>query len=118
MDHLAKNEDILKILGSKLDKRYKKAIINSADKSLIRAICELSLNLLAGNIDLDKNSFEELKKYKKVLRKLVTKQKSKSLSSKKKLVIQNGGFLQYLIPAVIGGISTIIGDLISRNNNQ
>ena len=40
MDHLAKNEEVLKILGSKLDKRYKKAIINSADKSLIRAICE------------------------------------------------------------------------------
>ena len=51
MDHLAKNEEVLKILGSKLDKRYKKAIINSADKSLIRAICELSLNLLSGNIE-------------------------------------------------------------------
>ena len=62
MDHLSKNEEILKILGSKLDKRYKKAIINSADKSLIRPICELSLNLLAGNIKLDKNSFDELKK--------------------------------------------------------
>ena len=118
MDHLAKNEEVLKILGSKLDKRYKKAIINSADKSLIRAICELSLNLLSGNIELDKHSFEELKKYKKVLRKLVSKQKSKSLSTKKRLIIQNGGFLQFLIPAVIGGISTIIGDLISRNTSQ
>ena len=65
MDHLAKNEEVLKILGSKLDKRYKKAIINSADKSLIRAICELSLNLLSGNIELDKHSFEELKNIKK-----------------------------------------------------
>ena len=44
----------------------------------MKIICELSLNFLSGNIELDKHSFEELKKYKKVLRKLVSKQKSKS----------------------------------------
>ena len=84
MDHLSKNEEILKILGSKLDKRYKKAIINSADKSLIRAICELSLNLLHGNIQLTEADFDKLKGFKKVLRKLVSKEKSKTLKTKKK----------------------------------
>ena len=116
MEHLSKNEELLRILGSKINKRYKKAIINSADKSLIRAICELSLNLLAGNIKLDKHTFEELKKYKHVLRRLVSKQKTKALATKKKIIIQNGGFLQFLIPAIIGGISTIIGDLISKKS--
>ena len=114
MDHFSKNKELLKILGSKINNRYKKAIINSADKSLIRAICELSLNLLQGNIQLTKANFEKLKVFKKVLRKLVSKEKSKSLALKKKIIIQNGGFLEYLIPAVIGGLSTIIGDLIAK----
>ena len=43
------------------------------------------------------------------LRKIVQKS---TLKEKKKILVQHGGFLQYLIPAAITGISEIISSLI------
>ena len=40
--------------------------------------------------------------------------KHSSLSEKKHILIQKGGFLQFVIPAVISGLATIISSVISK----
>jgi hypothetical protein len=44
--------------------------------------------------------------------------KKSNLASKKKILVQNGGFLQFLIPAVITGISEIVSSLISKKSSD
>jgi len=44
-------------------------------------------------------------------------EKSK-LRNKKEILIQKGGFLQFLIPAVISGITSIISSYISNKKSD
>ena len=106
LENIEKNKKILSILGAYDTKpRYQKALINSADKSLISAICESALNLLQGNIPLNQDLKENLRKSKNLLRKLIEKTK---LKEKKKFLVQKGGFLKFLIPIVIGTLSAAL----------
>lgn len=111
-NNIVSHLDILKILAQPKNK-YKNTIIASADKHLIKTICEGIYNLLRGNISISDSDKEKLKKYKNTLRKLVEKS---SINTKKKILIQKGGFLQFLLPAVITGISSIISSVISSKN--
>lgn len=113
IENIVNKQDLLKSLAScKLCMR--KAILHKADKKLIQAICESILNMLSGNLHINTTDFEKLKKYKHIFRKLI---KKSNLRNKKKILIQHGGFLKYLIPAVITGISSIVSSLISKDNN-
>lgn len=96
--------DYLKILAKSKNK-LRRVILEKADQKLITAICECILNLLNGKIKIDSSSKEKLFKYRKTLRKLVNKS---NLKEKKKILIQKGGFLEFLIPAAISTIGTII----------
>jgi hypothetical protein len=107
-------KDLLKTL-SNCKRSIRLAIIKKADKALINTICECCFNLLEGNIDLTEEQHKNLLKYKNTLRKLVLKS---NLKEKKKIISQQGGFLQFLIPAVVTGISTIISSLIDKKNNK
>jgi hypothetical protein len=89
----------------------KKGIIMNADKELIYTICECILNLLNGNINISTEQYNQLKSYKHLFRKILDR-KSK-LKTKKKLIIQKGGFLEILLPAVISGLASIISSAIS-----
>ncbi len=116
--HTLKNindqQDLLKALGHcKL--KIRKAILNNADKDLVDAICQCVFNLLQGNLDLTQAQKTELNKYRHTLRKLVQKS---SLKTKKKILSQHGGFLQYLIPAAISGISQIISSLVENKSSD
>jgi hypothetical protein len=107
---IQKNKDILQVLSNcKLNIR--KAILQKADRELVDAICECVFNILEGNINLTEAQKKDLYKYRHILRKLVDKS---NLKNKKKLLVQHGGFLQYLIPAAIGGISQIISSIINK----
>ena len=110
--NLINNKLLLEVLAdSKIKNKIKKAIINKADKNLIKAIEESVLNVLAGNIHISEPEFNKLKKSKSVLRKLV---KQKNIESKKLLLQQRGGFLSIILPSVITGLSTIISSLINK----
>ena len=109
-----KNKDILCVLG-KCKQNIRKGIINNADKELINTICQCVYNLLKGNIELTNQEKDLLLKYKQPLRKLI---KKSSIKNKKKILIQQGGFLNILIPAVITGLSSIISSFISSNNDN
>ncbi len=72
----------------------RKAILSKADKNLVAAICQTIHNMLEWNLSINNNDFKNLKKYRKTFRKLIEKSK---LKNKKEILIQKGGFLQFLI---------------------
>jgi hypothetical protein len=97
-------KNILNILGDpNANKRMKQGIVNSCDTKTINKICEIVLNVLNKNIKLDESQLDNLK----------PKEKKKILLKKG---IQRGGFLQFIIPAVISGIATIISSLITKKS--
>ena len=112
MKRVVENLDFLKIL-SKCKKNMRKGIIMNADKELIYTLCECVLNLLNGNINISESEHNQLKPYKHLFRKLLNT--NQNLKSKKKLIIQKGGFLEILLPAVISGLASIISSAISSS---
>jgi hypothetical protein len=113
LENINRQKDILSVLG-KCKIKLRKAIIKNADKDLIDAISQCVFNLLSGNIQMNELEKKNLAKYKTTLRKIATKS---SLKSKKRILVQKGGFLQFLIPAAITGISSIISSLITSHSN-
>ena len=54
------------------DKKDRTAIVRTADKQLVKCICEYVLNVLQGVIKLSDNTKRQLSRHQYVLRKLVT----------------------------------------------
>jgi len=116
-ENVVNQQKMFKILGSKnLSDKHKRNILKNADPALIKAISDCTYNLLNGNIKLSEKDKKKLSRFKISLRRLI--KKKSSLQNRKKLLIrhanQKGGFLNILIPALIGGIATIIGSWISK----
>ena len=109
LEDIKEQFELIKLLSNK---KYRKPIIAHADKKLVKAICEIIYNVLKNNINLSPTYKSKLQKYKKALRCMCEKS---SLKNKKTILKQRGGFLQFLIPAVVGGLSEIISAAISRN---
>jgi hypothetical protein len=82
------------------------AILKEADKELILAIVECALNVLNGNCKLRECIKHKLRKHKKILRRLIDR--SEKISSKRKHIIQKGGFLIPLLSAVLSGLTSLI----------
>lgn len=90
--------------------KLRKAILQHCDKDLIKALSEISLNTLQGNLPLNTNSKTSLTKYKNKLRKLA--QPNGSVNAKRQILVQHGGFLPALIGVVL---SSVIGSLIQKS---
>lgn len=92
-------------------KKQRKDYLASGSGDLIHCLCEICYNILLGNIPVEKNQYEKLKKHKNILRKLVaiqTKTKNKDLKLKRKIISQKGGFL----PLILTPLLTIATDLL------
>ena len=87
----------------------RRALLASADE-LIKAIVECAINTLNGNHKLTIDEKSKLKEYKNRLRALVNPKIS--FKSKRKLLVQKGGFIVPLLPSVLSGV---IGSLINNN---
>ena len=117
MNPIEKELDLFKYLISKYcSKENQKDIIKRAKGPLINKICECILNIINGKIKITKEDFEKLKPYKNLFRKLLSKQTK--IKEKKRLIIQKGGFLQILIPAIISGLASIISSAISSSKSE
>lgn len=80
----------------------RKALLEKANPEIIKTICEISKNTLNGNSRLSTVAKNKIEKYKKQIRMLSSPKAS--FKSKKKLIIQNGGFLPALLGAVLSGV--------------
>jgi hypothetical protein len=112
LDEIKNQIDLIKAVGHP---KYRKAILGCADKKLVKAICEIIFNVLQNNINISAKLKSRLIKKQGCIRKLCDKS---SYAEKKKTLIQKGGFLQYLIPAVIGGIAEIISSYVSKPSSS
>ena len=83
-----------------------KAIIKTADKDEINVLCECALNVLKGVVSLNTQQRQRLRKHKNRLRTLVDK---KSSVTKKKQLLQTGGFLGSLLGPIIGILGSLLG---------
>jgi hypothetical protein len=108
LDEIKNQIDLIKAVGHP---KYRKAILGCADKKLIKALCEIIFNVLQNNINISAKLKARLIRQRGCIRNLCNKS---SFAVKKKTLIQKGGFLQFLIPAVIGGIAEIISSYITK----
>jgi len=90
--------------------KLRRAIIENAENSLINTINEIAYNTLHKNNPINSKTKKYLKLYKREMRCLACPKRS--LSSKRTLLIQRGGFLPVLIGSVLSGI---IGKLLEDN---
>jgi hypothetical protein len=87
--------------------RFRKQLLVHADGELIRCICQCATKVLDGSIPITNEDKKKLKKYKRTLRQL--REPQKTLSSKRRTIVQTGGgFLLSLIPAVVGALASLI----------
>lgn len=93
-----------------LTSEQRSAILKKADPKLIRCICECALNILHGNVPLKQPYKQRLKRYATILRRLANK--NDSWKSKKRLIVQRGGFLPLLLAPILG---TVLSRLIGEN---
>ena len=97
MKNIFNNIDFLNMIA-KSKKPMRIAMIKNASKDQINCVCECILNTLIGNVKLKQDKKDEIKRFKKPMRKLL---KKNSIKIKKNLIIQNGGFLPALIPTIL-----------------
>ena len=77
---------------------------------IFRAIQELVLNGVKGNIPFSEADKTKLRPYKKLLKEIAKPKISKS--KRKKLVSQCGGFLPFLLPAAATTLATVLQKLL------
>lgn len=84
------------------NKEQRTALLRSADKKLIRYICECASNILHGVVSLKNCQKNKLKKYKNILRHLITETPYKNSWKRKRRVIlqKSESFLSLLLPPV------------------
>ena len=105
------------ILLAKSTPAAAKKIIENANRDVIKAISELSLNTLNGVVKLTPSQKLKLKRYKTVMRKI--SQKRVNIGDRKKLLQRGRGvipiLLRYALPLVLKGVaSTVLGSLRKR----
>ena len=88
----------------------RRALLDSTSYDLIKAIVECAINTLHGNHKLTKDKKSKLQKYKNRLRALINPKVN--FKSKRKLLIQKGGFIVPLLTTILSGV---IGALINNS---
>ena len=83
-------------------------LLKSLDDSTIQVLAQLAANMLHGNIPLTKMQKAKARQFRRVLSFLTNKYIS--TEQKRRALIQQGGFLPFLLPIV----SSIAGALISK----
>lgn len=118
-----KNEDLKNSMSARLKRNMpllralcqappskRKDILENCSTDFLQSFCELSLNLLKGNIPLSGIQYKKLKKQKNFF-KLLANKKTNLKTKFKALRKQSGGFLLPLLGAVIPILGQLLGGL-------
>lgn len=90
----------------------RKALISTLNKEEIFSICECIDNFLSGYISTNDSVRRKLARSKRILRRL--RNKSINYKTKKKLLVQHGGFLPSLLVPVLGVVGSVISGLLNK----
>lgn len=92
---------------SKASPAVRKKLLKAANTKLMKSIVECIHNVMKGNLKLERNCVEKLRKHKNILRRV--NKAGQKLLEKKKIIIQTGGaFLPALLSPIIGLLITKI----------
>jgi len=105
MKRVKLNYNALHVLRT-AEPKLRKSIISKYNKELVNSISEYIPNVLNGNVKLAICNTRKLRKHKVTLGKVADKRVP--LSTKKRLIIQLGGFLLPLLSAVLPAIASLI----------
>lgn len=90
---------------NKAKPKLRTALLKNSDNDFIDAVSECCKNFLRSKT-VSAGSLPKLEPHKAVIRKLADKKISPI--KRRKLIIQKGGFLQYLLPIVLSTLATIL----------
>lgn len=103
MKRIRNNSQFLKLL-LKTSPKKRRSLLRTANKEQVSCLCEICLNILAGNIPVN---IKKIKKFKNILRKLANP--STKFTTKKNIFVnQSGGFLSKLLPTIASVLSNIL----------
>jgi hypothetical protein len=85
------------------------AVLKYSSKDQINCLAEVVLNLLRNNLSLTPTNRAQLKKHRTKLRKLVCPKTT--VAQRRKLLVQKGGFLPYIIKPIVSLLGTILPGL-------
>lgn len=83
----------------------RKLLIKAATPDQLRSVFEATLNVANRNVPIRSNSLSKLRKYKSAINRVAF---SKAHKTKRKILIQNGGFLPVLLSTVLGYLANQI----------
>jgi len=106
MKRLRKHGSFLHYVTTAPAKSRKIALKNASSGELC-SVCEVSKNLIKGNIPVSPCQKKKLSKYKALLRTLANRRVK--LETKRRLLQQGGAILPLLAPLIIPLISSLIG---------
>jgi hypothetical protein len=84
--------------------KRRKCILENCSPQLVDCLAECASNCLNNGLPLEKAQFAKLKRYKKILRQIASKKVSRK--TKKKHLVQKGGFIVPLITAVLSALAS------------
>ncbi len=92
--------------------KLRKTLLENLNKETLRCLCDCCHNILSGNIPLNPSQRKQLFRHRSTLRKLGTK--GLSLRSKKRILVQKGGFVSALLTPLLGVAATLLAAWIQR----
>lgn len=102
LNRIKNNKELIKLFLKCKTANEKKFFLKKGSDEFIKSILEIVINVMQGNIQLSQTIKDKLKKYIKVLRRLICS--AVPLQTKRQILVQKGGFLTTLLPLVIGGV--------------
>jgi hypothetical protein len=103
----------LKIISKIKDSRLRKKILSElADDCIYKALHEIAINTVNKKVPLSTDVKKSLKKYKSHIQELT--KRTSNRSKRKRLVVQSGGFLPLLIPAVASVLGSVLSAVIKK----
>jgi hypothetical protein len=107
---LKRNFPLIKALQN-ASQKHRKIILKKAKPELIKTIADICYNIANGNIQLPEQRRKKLLRFRKAIRRI--SDRKTSLKTKRREIVQKGGFIGAIIPALSIAASLISG-LLTR----
>ena len=107
---VVKNFYFLECLSQSKTKQQRELILDWATKEHLKTVCELMLNIRAGNIDLPEELYLKLKKHRKAVRILSNKFNNKHKLELKRNILKKSKGIIDVLPAILSLVKITIPD--------
>ncbi len=108
---MSSHADFLSVICRR-SKTHRQVLLETATPAQIRAVAELALNVLSGNVKLSPKEKKQLSGFKQELRLLANKKLS--LRKKRQVIVQRGGFIGALLAPLASILAPVVGSLLGN----